>query len=597
MPQQGITFQGYYIYLPGAYYADNVSAAAPNTPPTTPPLIFIGYGYGPKPQTPVTYTNPQNLLNALRGGPASGFVPFLTSPSPGYAGAQQITFIDASSNTPSTLSISGTAGSGAITFTSTQYGPPSNLLTLSVAAAASGVNMTLTDNYANLQYTGNYLGVPFTLAYLGTTSGAIYTASSGSFVLTAPVSGQSFTFALGPGGYQTVANLCAAINGTGYWLAEGLSSTGGLLPSNLLTATSGLVAPATSGGTLTYANVYSYLQDPLFFFNQFASTSVSAVASSGSANTSSFLPAAISPTYFGGALGVPPVTSGYASAFNLALTVPGWTIFADSNATAVQALGAQHAQTASSPPYGMWRRFFTGSNLGDSVTTTIVNAESLDSLSTCYVYPGVYRTNTQTGLNQLYPGLYAAAAAAGIASANQIALPLTNKPLTANGVEVALSVSQLALLQNAGVMCIYTPQQGGLYSNVPTILSDVTTWQVDDNLENTSSQQVACRFWLAYSVVNSLSQWVGSIATTATETLILQQLIKMLNKLVNTGAGSNGVLASWNKGSLSLVYTGTNQLAAVTFQATLVGQNRFITCYVPVQPLNISVTAASVPGA
>ena len=44
MPQQGITFDGQYIGLPGAYYGDDVSGAGPNTPPTTPPLIFLGVG-------------------------------------------------------------------------------------------------------------------------------------------------------------------------------------------------------------------------------------------------------------------------------------------------------------------------------------------------------------------------------------------------------------------------------------------------------------------------------------------------------------------------------------------------------------------------
>ena len=601
MPQQGINFQGFYIPLPGAYYADNVTAAAPTAPPTAPPLIFIGYGYGPKPLTATTYTNAQNLLSALRGGPASGFVPFLASPSPAYAGAQQITFIDASSNTQSALSISGTLGSGAITLTSALYGPPSNLLTLGVTSGSvsGSVTMTITDNYASQAYTGTNLGIPFQLAYLGTASGAGYNAAVANvFTLNGGtgVSGQSFSFATGPGGYSTVSSLVAAINGTGYWVAQALSSTGGQLPSNQLAAVSLACTAATSGGVLTYTGVIAPLNDPLYWINQFVPLA-NAVASSGATNTSGFLPALIPPTYFSGALGVPPVTSGYANALNYALTQPGWAVFIDSNTTAVQALGAQHAQTASSAPYGQWRRFFTGSSIGDSVTTTILNAESLDSLSTCYVYPGVYRTNTQTGLNQLYGGLYAAAAAAGIACANQIALPLTNKPLTANGVEVALTQSQLSTLQNAGVMCIYTPQQGGLYSNVPTILSDVTTWQVDNNPENTSSQQVACRYWLAYSVVNTLSQFVGSIASTPSEALILQALIKTLNALIYTGSGSNGVLASWNKGSITLTYTGANQVAAISLSATLVGQNKFITCYVPIQQLNLTVTAASVPGA
>ena len=67
MPQQGITFAGAFIGLPGAYYADNVSAAANTDPPTVPPLIVLGYGWGQKPQTAVTYTSPQDWALAQRG--------------------------------------------------------------------------------------------------------------------------------------------------------------------------------------------------------------------------------------------------------------------------------------------------------------------------------------------------------------------------------------------------------------------------------------------------------------------------------------------------------------------------------------------------
>ena len=83
------------------------------------------------------------------------------------------------------------------------------------------------------------------------------------------------------------------------------------------------------------------------------------------------------------------------------------------------------------------------------------------------------------------------------------------------------------------------------------------------------------------------------IAAPTTESDITTALIALLNSLVYTGNGSNGVLASWQKGSIVLTYTGNNQLASVTFNATLVGQNRYITCYATLQPLNFTITAAT----
>lgn len=602
MPQQGINFQGFFISRPGVYYDDDVTAAAPNTPPVTPPLIFIGYGYGPQPQVPRTFTNPQDLLNAIRGGPASAFVPFLTSPSPTLAGAQQITFIDCSENTQSTLTLLGSGASGAIVLTSALYGPPSNLISATVTTGSiggsNGCKITLTDNYSNITAIGDNLGTPFQVAYTGAATGvtAVVNSTNGTFALNGPASASTFLFTIGSGGYTTVSQLVQAINGTGFYVAQVISSTQGELPSASLQTRSTPLSPV-SGTALQYSLILSSLLDPIFWVNQFASSIAIAVAASGATNSAAFNPNVLSKTYFTGALGVPPVTNDYATALNNALAIDGWNVFMDSNTPAVQALGAQHTSTASSPPYGKWRRFFTGSILGDSVATTMTNARVLDSYSTNYLYPGIYRTDVNSGVNTLYDGLHAAAAACGIASANQIAQPLTNKPLIANGVEVGLTPSQQATLQNAGVMVVYTPPQGGANGGVPTILSDVTTWQIDNNPENTSSQQVACRFWLAYSVVNALSRYVGTIASPPTETLILQATIKILNALIFTSASSNGVLASWDRKSLILVFDGGTQVAAIQFNATLVSQNRYITVFVPIQQLNITLTAASVPGA
>lgn len=597
MPQQGITFNGAYIGIPGAYYADNVQAASPNGPPTTPPLVFIGYGWGPKPKTPVSFANPLNVANALRGAPASAFVPFLTNPSPVLNGAQLITFIDASENTQSALSLtaSGALGTSAL-LTSALYGPPSNQLTSLVSnGSVGGIKLTLADNYGGAQLIGDNLTVPFQLAYSGVVSSGVaaYSVTSGTFSVSGTSSADTFVVPTGSGQYSTVAQLVEFLNGTGYYYAQSLSSTGGLLPSNFLSAVSNVSLAAPVSGALQYTNVRAYLQDINFWVNQFASSLATSVVSGSAADNAGWLPVTgITPTFFSGARGVPPTLGDYASALTAALSTPGWTVFCDSNIPGVASLMASHCEIASSAPYGMWRRGFTGSNIGDSVSTTTTNSIGLDSLQMVYAYPGIYRVNPNTGQNQLYGGLYAAAMAAGIATGNIIALPLTNKVINATGVEqvnagAALTQSQVITLQNDGVMVINVPQTTG----EPTIVSDVTTWQADNNVENTSTQQVACRYWLAYSMIAALQPYVGTIATPITEVAISNAVKLMLNSLIYVGGSSNGVLASWNTGSLVITYTGTQQLASVTFNATLVGQNRYITCYATIDPLNFTITA------
>ena len=618
MPQQGITFDGAYISLPGAYYADNVANAGPNTPPTTPPLLFLGYGWGPKPFTANTYVNPQNLLSALRGGPAAAYVPFMANPSPAVNGAQLITFMDVSSNTQSQLTLnstgSGGASSGLINLTSALYGPPSNQITCQIGIgnfSSSSVingflrNITLTDNYGGNQVSGNNLNWPFEFSYSGAYTGTtipyaiIASGSTPTFSVTSPVQGESISVNIGSGGYSTVSLLAEYLNGTGNYFATLISATNGTLPCTLLDSATGNITVASGYGAPKA--VTAYVNEIIYWFNNFTGGLVTAVSGTGvptyggpGNGLSSGSLAIINPTFFSGATGGPPTNSSYASGLTAALSIPAWTVFCDSNSTAVQALMAQHCETASSAPYGMWRRGFTGSNIGDTVATSVTNAQNLDSLQMAYLYPGIYSTNTTTGQNQLYGGLYAAAAAAAIATGNIVALPLTNKVLNGNGVEdpggSQLTASQLTTLENGGVMALW---QGAQFNGPPTILSDVTTWQVDANVENTSSQQVACRYWLAYSITNVLRQYVGTIASPTTEVTILNAVKRILNALIYTGGSSNGVLASWEPGSLVLTYTGTLQLASITVNVVLVGQNKYITCFATVEPLSFVIVNTS----
>lgn len=581
-------------------------ALFPPSPPPTPPLIFIGYGYGVPPQTPYTFADPVSLTQALRGGPCSGFVQFMFNPSPQLFGAQLVTYINVGENTQSSLALNNAAPSGVATLKSTNYGVPSNLLQAEVQTGTlAGKKVTLFDNYSNAQIIGDNLGVPFQLAYTGSASAGVSfsVVTSGlnatSFSVTSPNSGESFTVPIGAGQYNTVTQIVEYLNGTGYYSAAAIGD--GSLPASYLDSgqtTVSLTPPVSS--QYQFSNVTAALGAVIYWVNQYAASANFATATvSGTiaSYTSGLAPANIGLTSFSGARSIPPTNSDYTTAFNLALGIPGWAVFADSNTQAVMSLGTSHAETASQPINGKWRRFYTGSNVGDSVATTVNNAISQNSNRTVYMYPGVWRVDTTTGINTLFGGLYAAAAAAGMDSGNIVATPLTNKVLNGNGVEVALTVAQINQLQQAGVMVIKgtTPPSVGTvnYNNVPpTIVSDLTTWQQDNNPENVFDQQIKCRDYLAYSMVNAAQPYVGTIADPYDETRILNAAKATLNALIYT-PGSNGVLSSWNASSLLLNYNGTTQTAAISASVVLVGQNRFITETVTIFPLNLSISAAS----
>ena len=593
MPNMNIAFGGNTIVVPGSYYQDNVQQIFPVASQASLPLIYIGFAYNGTTNTAYNFVSPQDMLNFMRGGPASGYVSQLTNPSPSLNGANNITFIAVGSNVPATLTLDN-ASSGAITLTSAVSGVTSNLVQAEVVAgdqyASSTSNITLYDGYSNFTVTGNNLGVPLQVAYAGTATGSLSYSVSGtagnavSLTLTSPNSGESATINLGAGYYATTAQVVEYINGTGFWAASLVSDTGGQLPSQYLTPASGTLSPMTSGGDYQYAGLLAIPYDAWYWVNQFGSAVATAEVVSGASHTSSL--ALIPLTHFSGGSSTTPTNGAYASGFNAALNTPGWIVFADNNSLSVQLLGAQHAETASEAVNGLYRRFFTGSNVGDSVSTTTANAAALNSIETCYFYPGVKIVNTQTGQLQTFGGLTAAAMAAGIASANQVALPLTSKPLNAAGVEKNLTLSEINTLQIGGVCPIVL---GGANGTTPIILSDFTTWQTDNNPLNVFTQQVACRWWTAYTLKNALQPFVGQIASPDTLVSVANAAKRALNSIIYT-PGSNGVLASWDTSSLTVSYNGADQTVSVSAAATTVGQFRFITETVTVQLYSGTVT-------
>ncbi|MHB1954212.1 MAG: hypothetical protein ACYCOU_10745, partial [Sulfobacillus sp.] len=454
------------------------------------------------------------------------------------------------------------------------------------AGSIGGIDLTLFDGYTGVSETGNNLGIPFQLATTATTAGTTYSVvvSGGvatSFVVSGSTAGQSATFPLGTGQYTTVSQLVEALNGTGFYVAQTISDTNGNLPTAQLDAVSATALAAPVGGVYSYVNVTATLGDPVYWVNQYQS-SLATAAVGAVTSSPSVIPVVIPLTHFTGATNVVPTISDYADCFNIALTLPGWVVITDSNITGISALGTQHAVTASSITNHRYRRFFTGSSVGDTITATQTNARNMNAMQASYFYPGIYRTDYTTGQNMLFGGLYAAAAGAGIACGNRVAVPMTNKSLVGNGIEVALTTPEINQLQSAGVICLRVPDSTG----VPTIVRDLTTWQNDNNPENVNNQQVACRQALAYSLIATAQPYVGQIDAGATSLGRVKNAVKaLLNALVYTGSGSSGILASWDPSSLVITYDGSTQTLSVTVDVVLVGQNIFITIFVPIQPL------------
>lgn len=609
MPNTNIQFQGQTLPIPGSYFADNVQAAQPANPALVPPMVFIAYGYGGKPFTATTFPNGggQALSDALRGAPSADFVPFIANPSTELYGASEVVYINCSENTQSTLTLKDGSAKGIVAMTSADYGPPSNLLMAEVQAGTSaGILLTLFDGYTGIdQQLCDNLGVPFQIAYTGAASGVTVSVNAVSgvatpaisggtsvpagtgaqtFVLSSPTPGESYTLQLGTAQYQTVSQLVNFLNTTGHYVAQVLPNVAnGGLPTQLLDAANSISLPVPAGGNNQFVNVTAGIGGTLYWINQFAS---SLAVASGTIGGAYDVPAAIPLTHFAGAVAGPPTLGDYATAFGVAATQNAWTVFADSNNAGVVALGVQHAVDQSEPAAGRWRRFISGSSVGDTVSQAQSVARGMNAYQASYVYPGVWRTDVRTGNNTLYSGLHVAAAVASMMAGNIIAQPLTMQPVVGNGVEVELSQGaggSIDLLQQAGVMPVFTDP----LSMVPTIVSDMTTWQNDNNPENVFNQQVGCRQGLSYSLSQGLRPYVGQIAAPGGLARMKKAAVTILNKLIFS-PGNNGILVSWDPKSLVLTYDGSTQTVNLAVNVVFVGQIRFILELVFVQPLNLA---------
>lgn len=594
MPSVNGQFQGQSLVYPGAYAADNVNATLPVNPAATPPLLFIGVGYGGVPQTIIKHFTSQGLASTLRNGPASLFLPFLFTPSPVMAGAQQVTYINPAPNTQSSLSLMNSSGVAVVDLLSAQYGTPSNLLQGEVTAGTvGGIQLTIYDSYAAKQgypgqqtAVGDNLGLPFQLAYTGDATTVTYTvASSGgvatTFSVSSPNAGESVSFPLGGETYATISDLVEALNGTGYYSAQVVSN--GALPSDQLDAAASVALPAPTSSGDVFVNVTATLTDIVFFVNTYASVLATASIPSGITSAPDEQPVDMALTNFSGATNGVPTTQDYANAFNLALTTGAWVVITDSNDLAVMALGQQHVATASSITNRAYRRFFTGSSVGETVTQALQSAVDMDAINVSYAYPGINIINTTTGVVTTYGGRYVAAAAAAMAAGNRVAIPLTDKALNGTGVEVQLTESEVNQLVNGGVMAIHRSNTTG----VPTIIRDITTWQIDNNPENVYNQQVACRYYLAYSLNQTLQPYAGTIASPFGMARAQNAAKKLLNALLYT-EGSNGVLVSWDPKTLLLNFNGETNTLAITVSVVFVGQVDFITTYTTILPLSMA---------
>lgn len=597
-PTVEINIGGQIAIVPGVYASASVNPQIPSGLVPTGPLVFIAAGFGGVPFQATNYTDGTSLQTAMRGAPSADLVPFMFNPSSELNGTSLVTYINVNPNTQSSATMVSSGNTGVITLTSTDYGTPSNLIQYAVGSAsytpASGVAVTLTDGFSGASVTGDNLGTPFQVAYLGGHNGVLMTISSTisgkatQLQITSAGVGESVTLDLTSQTFSTVQSVVEFLDGTGFYTCYVVNN--GSLPSTSLDLVTNVALPKPIASVDQYVNVTATLGDIVYWFNTVAASIATAAISVAITSNPGNQPALTASQFFAGATNGVASLANYASGLNVALTVPAWVVLADTNSAGVQALGAQHAASASTVIQQKWRRFLTGSALNETPATAETNAHNLNEFMVTYCWPGIQRTNLLTGANQTYDGLHVAAAVAGMMTGNAVPIPVTNKTLIGNGIEQVVQNATKIALQDSGVLVLDYPTN----TKIPTFLSDVTTWQNSSNAAYVFNQQVACQFALLYYITNQLSPYVGTIASNFSEAIIRSATVTALNTLIYNGQNAAGILNSWDPNSLALTFDGSTQAVTIRVGVVLVGQNRFIIVGLTINPLNITISAQGV---
>jgi len=591
MPNVNQTFAGSTLVVPSVAEHADVSNNLPVSTAVTNTVIFVAQSYGGVPKTAYTFSNPNDLKTFMRGSPSAGFVDWIANPGGDLNGATYITLISPSPNTAASGTIYNSNSDALLTMTAVNYGSPGNTIRWKMeSGSTAGSKLTIFDPYANQEYIGDNITVPFQLTYTGSATGVTYSVTLSNsanafsdavtFNTSGGAAGENVSVDLTTSQYNTIGKLVEYLNGTGAFRASLLGPSSGNQPSaNLVAVTNQALTANTAENVSAGAKSIVY-----WLNNSAANASVSGTLAANAPAAGTLDPATSSYANLTGGTNVNPSTQDYTDALAVALNEPGAVLFIDSSDASIQTLGADHVETASTSTYNAWRRYVTGTAIGDSTSTAEQNARALNTIHSTFCYPGIIDYDSNTGLKKTYSGLYVAAAVAGAMAGNAPALPLTNKALRGIGVETNLTIAQIDALQQAGVMCVYYPT----LSRVPTIVSDLTTWQNDNNPENVFNQQVSCRDALSYLLAQGLQPYIGQVASTITLTKAKNKIKAILNNAIYNPASGNGILDSWDAKSLVLNYTGTNQTLVATMNVKLVGQYRFIEVSVVINPLNIS---------
>lgn len=569
-------FSGRLWVTPTTMSAVNDSAMQPVSLTVGNVLCLIGASAGGQPQTGLGFSNPSDALATLQSGPLCDAAVAAFNPSNQTNAPSTVVCVRVGNATQAALLLLDSASASSIALTTTQYGLTANQIKIKIAAGSvSGraVTVALGNSFSTQDNIGRGA---FSLQYTGGAASAQITVSNSTVTLAAPTGTTVATIPLAS--YPTVQNLVDFINSI-----PGFNATAGIGLGGT-PALNGLDAVTGQDVRVSLYTVRADLQAVIDWINSPAEAFLTATRPTNA----SLPPNSIAYTYLTGGTAPAPVTGDWTTALTLLQTLDVQYVVPLIGDPAIHAAVDAHVQFMSQVARKE-RRAFVGPVSGTSIAAVQALPAAINSDRTALVFPGYYAFNAQ-GVRTLYdPFMAAAKVAAGFAGLNP-GDAMTNKTITATGLELPLRnpVDTDALIQS-GVLCLIAENSG------IKVVRSVSTWLVNNNFNRVEVSCGTAVDFVVRNVRNALDVLRGGRndpLTLGRSIVLTETTLQQLAIPQPQGPGAivgNAASPPFQAISASIV----GDVLAVQFQCSPVIPTNFIPITVSVVPFTGTASGAS----
>lgn len=493
---QPLFFNGQQYVTPVTLSAVNDDAMADSTPSVGNNLVLIGHSLAGRPKTPMPYSNPTDLGNALVGGElqVAGVKAF--APSTDTGGPNQVYVMRVDPATQSLLTLLDDDGNDAILINSTDYGLRTAGIKLKVETGTN-TGKRLTTALGLATYAGdNTARRLFQIQYSGALATATMDIIGDTLTLSAPTGTAVATLDLNV--FGTVQQLVDAIDAVPDFAAT-------ILDGNQLKATLNSIDYVTAQDVKTAVYVVrADLQACVDFLNGAGEGLVDAVR----APDAGAPPANIPYTYLAGGSDGTATNTDWSDCLQVLQTANVQRVVALSPDPSIAAMVSAHV-TFMSTQGRRERRGYTGGDIGDAIADVVADAAGLNSDRMSQIYPGYWDFDS-TGALTLYPSYMSAALIGAMAAAVTPGTALTNKELTVRGLEFALkNPTDTDVLIQGGVCCLEDTDQGF------KVVKSNTTWLQNNNFNRVEDSTGAAVDFATQSLRQALDVLRGGGASPA----------------------------------------------------------------------------------